>query len=253
MFYAAVATKGMAASECIRLRCGSLVVTLAKSRTPTTESLMRNKLATIAALSLFSLAACGNDKQVAMPDVETQRLDVALSDISRAGYDSDDVEIVGGGAFGVVDESNWSVCDQDPAAGDTIGRTPRLIVERTCQDEDRLDPEPEDQADAAIEEEKAPSGDEVAAAKAKKNRESRASAEETFVMPDLAGMNLQDAQDTLQTFGSYLLTQTDATGMERFQMLDSNWKVCYQVPRPGTKTPLTTLVDLGAVKLDESC
>jgi hypothetical protein len=74
-----------------------------------------------------------------------------------------------------------------------------------------------------------------------------------FKMPALVGANLQDAQDTLQVLGSYVLTQTDATGMERFQVLDSGWKVCGQRPRAGARVPVDKMVELMAVKLDEAC
>lgn len=222
---------------------------------------MRKTLTVIAAMTLLSLTACGNGEDAAMPDVQSQRLDIALSDIGRAGYDSDDVEIVGGGVFGVVDESNWSVCAQEPAAGDTIGDAPRLTVERTCDDE--LDPEDiaveetENEATAAAEE-AAPVAEEVASPadgtkQDKKNKKKPVPVNDTFTMPALVGMNLQDAQDTLQALGSFLLTQTDATGMGRFQVLDSGWKVCYQKPSAGTPTSIATMVDLGAVKLHENC
>jgi hypothetical protein len=85
--------------------------------------------------------------------------------------------------------------------------------------------------------------------KAKKTKKPPA----TFVMPSLVGMVLQDAQDRLQLEGSYLLTQTDATGLERFQIDDSNWKVCYQIPAAGTEVRFSRMIDLGAVKLDEQC
>ncbi len=49
-----------------------------------------------------------------MPDLTAKRLDIALSDLDRAGY-GDEPEVLGGGMFGVVDESNWTVCDQAPA------------------------------------------------------------------------------------------------------------------------------------------
>ncbi|MGH8825174.1 MAG: hypothetical protein ACRDVN_11940 [Jiangellaceae bacterium] len=49
-------------------------------------------------------------------------------------------------------------------------------------------------------------------------------------MPDLVGMNLQLAQDTLQALGSYLLDQEDASGLDRLQIIDSNWQVCAQEP-----------------------
>jgi beta-lactam-binding protein with PASTA domain len=74
-----------------------------------------------------------------------------------------------------------------------------------------------------------------------------------FTMPDVVGMNLQDAQDTLQALGSYLMDQVDATGMGRAQVWDRNWRVCTQDPAPDTTVPIETIVTLSAVKLDESC
>ncbi|MBT0772727.1 PASTA domain-containing protein [Kineosporia sp. J2-2] len=74
-----------------------------------------------------------------------------------------------------------------------------------------------------------------------------------FTMPDVVGGNLQQAQDELQSRGSYLLDQVDATSQHRFQLLDSDWKVCHQSPAAGTRTLKTSLVRLEAVKLDENC
>lgn len=72
-------------------------------------------------------------------------------------------------------------------------------------------------------------------------------------MPGLVGMNLQLAQDTLQAEGSYLMDQTDASGLGRFQVDDSNWQVCAQSPAAGAEVPVDAMVTLAAVKLDESC
>ncbi len=95
-------------------------------------------------------------------------------------------------------------------------------------------------------EKKAESTDEAAAEPTKKaNVEPEAEEPpvvETFQMPALVGANLQDAQDMLQSLGSYLLTQMDATGMERFQFLDSGRKVCGQRPRAGRSVPLEKMV-----------
>jgi hypothetical protein len=172
-------------------------------------------------------------------------LDIALSDIKRAGFE-DEVEVVGGGAFGVVDESAWTVCEQEPAAGSTIGSAPRLVVDRTCDTGD---------SPTGSDEETAP---EKGVAKpnrkaADKPKAEKAAPVETFVMPPLVGANLQDAQDMLQSLNSYLMTQTDATGMERFQVLDSGWKVCGQRPRAGATVSLDKMVELLVVKLDERC
>lgn len=76
---------------------------------------------------------------------------------------------------------------------------------------------------------------------------------ETFTMPRLVGKNLQDAQDLLQSLGSYLMDQQDASGLGRIQVRDSNWKVCRQRPAAGTVVPVDTVVILAAVKLDERC
>jgi beta-lactam-binding protein with PASTA domain len=72
-------------------------------------------------------------------------------------------------------------------------------------------------------------------------------------MPNVKGMNLQEAQDELQGRGSYLMDQEDAGKHHRIQVLDRNWKVCTQIPRAGRKVPLSTIVRLAAVKLDERC
>lgn len=77
--------------------------------------------------------------------------------------------------------------------------------------------------------------------------------EATFTMPALAGVNLQDAQDLLQTLDSYVMDQVDATGLERFAVDDSNWVVCSQDPAPGAVVATSTVVTLAAVKLDEAC
>jgi hypothetical protein len=82
------------------------------------------------------LAGCGSSgsgENVAtpMPLVTGLKLNVALSEIESAGF-LNDVEIVGGGTFGVVDESNWTVCEQSPAAGQALAN-PLLTVNRECE------------------------------------------------------------------------------------------------------------------------
>jgi len=69
-----------------------------------------------------------------MPDLLGARLDVALSDLDGIGFGEDDVELVGGGSFGILDESNWFVCEQRPEPGATTFDNLRLIVDRTCPD-----------------------------------------------------------------------------------------------------------------------
>ena len=93
-------------------------------------SALRVGLALVLLLSVTACSAAPEDA-VLMPDVVGLRLDVALSDIERAGF-SDDVEVLGGGVFGVVDESNWQVCEQVPAAGQGLTAPPRITVDRSC-------------------------------------------------------------------------------------------------------------------------
>lgn len=76
-----------------------------------------------------------------MPDLLGERLDVALSDLDGLGFGEDDVELVGGGTFGILDESNWFVCEQRPEPGDTTLENLRLIVDRTCPDVGAAEPD----------------------------------------------------------------------------------------------------------------
>jgi beta-lactam-binding protein with PASTA domain len=210
----------------------------------------------VACLTLLgTLAACGGQETV-MPDVTAKRLDIALSDLEHAGY-GDEPEVLGGGMFGVIDEANWTVCDQSPAPGEAVTGTPRFTVDRSCEGLDEPESESENENESAEKPAKETSSAREAskpkAAKKRPRAVQGARASETFVMPFLVGANLQDAQDRLQSLGSYLLTQNDATGMERFQVLDSGWKVCGQFPAAGMKVSIARMVDLRVVKLYESC
>ncbi|UZN04801.1 DUF4839 domain-containing protein [Cellulomonas sp. S1-8] len=100
------------------------------------ENLMPNlRMAVPILIALaLGLAGCGSGEGPVMPDVVGAQLDVALSDTDRAGIDPDEVEVVGGGLLGVVDESNWTVCEQLPAAGTAVSGKPRLVVDRSCGD-----------------------------------------------------------------------------------------------------------------------
>jgi hypothetical protein len=78
------------------------------------------------------------DKATTMPAVTGQTLDDAKSAIKNAGVD-DEVKVDGGGLFGVVVESNWEVCEQNPAAGTTVAAKPTLTVARSCVDNKTTD------------------------------------------------------------------------------------------------------------------
>ena len=106
---------------------------------------MRRLAVTFAGLAVtLLLTGCSGGGVVTMPDVVGKNLDVALSDVERAGI-NDEVEVLGGGIFGVVDESNWTVCSQEPEDGTDVSSAPRLTVDRTCDIDGATDPtqEPE--------------------------------------------------------------------------------------------------------------
>lgn len=94
-------------------------------------------LAVLVCLAFIAGCGSGSDEASVMPDVVGEGLDVAKSDLSAAGISEDDLEVVGGGMFGVVVESNWTVCEQSPSPGSTASDV-RVIVDRTCEgDESR--------------------------------------------------------------------------------------------------------------------
>jgi len=102
---------------------------------------VRLLVAVVAVVATAGLAGCGGDKATTMPDVTGKRLDDAKSAIKDAGFDGE-VKFDGGGLFGVVVESNWEVCEQNPAAGTTVAGKPTLTVARSCVD-DKSSEEPE--------------------------------------------------------------------------------------------------------------
>lgn len=83
------------------------------------------------ALVILSVAGCGSEGTAVMPDVQGKKLDAAKSTISNAGID-DDVKVDGGGAFGVLNDSNWQVCVQSPAPGAVVTGAPQLTIDRAC-------------------------------------------------------------------------------------------------------------------------
>lgn len=71
------------------------------------------------------------------------------------------------------------------------------------------------------------------------------------VMPDVICMNLQQAQDLIQTKGVFFSRSHDATGAGRMQVLDSNWVVVEQSPAAGAVIGEGD-ADLGVVKYGET-
>jgi hypothetical protein len=73
-------------------------------------------------------------------------------------------------------------------------------------------------------------------------------------MPDAVGLNLQSAQNLIQTFGVFLTTSHDLLGA-RNQLVDSNWMVCDQNVPPGQRVTgdAEGLINFGVVKREEAC
>ncbi|MFG2761528.1 PASTA domain-containing protein [Streptomyces wuyuanensis] len=75
---------------------------------------------------------------------------------------------------------------------------------------------------------------------------------QTAELPSLVGMTVAGAQDVAEVFGFQHFVDEDATGLDRPQVLEQQWRVCSQDPSPGTQ-PLEALVTLHAVRHDEEC
>jgi hypothetical protein len=67
-------------------------------------------------------------------------------------------------------------------------------------------------------------------------------------MPNVVCMNLQQAQDTIQTTGVFFSRSQDGTGQGRSQFIDSNWVVVAQTPPPGTPFGGRRHADRGEVR-----
>jgi beta-lactam-binding protein with PASTA domain len=68
------------------------------------------------------------------------------------------------------------------------------------------------------------------------------------VVPDVTGMDLQTAQDTLQAAGFYNLGSHDVTGETSFQILDRNWLVVDQTPGSGATASISERIELGVTR-----
>jgi hypothetical protein len=77
-----------------------------------------------------------------------------------------------------------------------------------------------------------------------------------WLMPDEVGKDLQAAQDHIQgvTDNPFFFTDSaDATGAERFQILDVDWTVCSQKPSAGSSFGENTNIVFYVVKDWEDC
>ncbi|MGA9762955.1 MAG: hypothetical protein WBQ14_11095 [Gaiellaceae bacterium] len=80
-------------------------------------------------VSILAFAAgCAEAKPQRVPDVRGDRLDLAEATIEARGLS---YEVHGGGKLGVIDDSDWLVCDQNPSAGKMAAEV-ELAVARSC-------------------------------------------------------------------------------------------------------------------------
>jgi beta-lactam-binding protein with PASTA domain len=75
-----------------------------------------------------------------------------------------------------------------------------------------------------------------------------------FTMPDFVGLDLQTAQNMVQTYDVFLSKSHDLLG-SRNQLVDSNWIVCDQNIPAGQQVTgdAEGLIDFGVVKREEAC
>ena len=73
-------------------------------------------------------------------------------------------------------------------------------------------------------------------------------------MPNMVGVNLQVAQNTMQANGVMYSVSHDLLGL-RNQVLDGNWQVCTQNVPAGQQVVgnVEGQIDFGVVKLEERC
>jgi hypothetical protein len=73
-------------------------------------------------------AGCSSSSPQKVPDVVGQNLDQAEGTLSAQGIGN---KVYGGGAFGIVIKSDWTVCSQNPLAGNEATSV-KLVVARSC-------------------------------------------------------------------------------------------------------------------------
>ncbi|KUL61738.1 PASTA domain-containing protein [Streptomyces sp. NRRL S-1521] len=161
------------------------------------------------------------DETAALPDMTGKGLQSAQDQAQAAGfYGLTSHDALGRDRMQAFDR-NWKVCSQTPKAGDHSTDTKvdfaAVKLEETCPAQDAGAEEPR-------------------AAGVK--------------MPDFTGKAVKVARAALDSGTS--ITVNDASGQDRFILMESNWQVCGQEPAAGAKLdgrPVT----LSAVKFEESC
>jgi beta-lactam-binding protein with PASTA domain len=79
-----------------------------------------------------------------------------------------------------------------------------------------------------------------------------ASEETAGIVPDGVGMNYQQAQDLWRAAGLFVAPANDATGANRLPVLDSNWVVISQDPKPGDRMPADGMITATVKKYSDN-
>jgi hypothetical protein len=90
----------------------------------------------------------------------------------------------------------------------------------------------------------------------KNNASDSSQSDGSFAMPNEVGANLQEAQDDIQRASGdplFVSHSRDATGADRFQVLDRDWKVCGQNVPPGQQVSAVGHIVFTVVKDYEDC
>lgn len=141
-------------------------------------------------------SSSGGGGSATVPDLADERLDVAESMLRRRGLAFKEI---GGGTFGIVVRSNWTVCSTQPAAGKATSGRVRLIIDRSCD-----------------------SSSSVPAASASTG---------SSQVPDLTGERLDVAEDALRQAG---LHYREIGGGTFGIVVRSQWVVCETNPPAGS-------------------
>ncbi|HEY8980483.1 MAG TPA: PASTA domain-containing protein [Streptomyces sp.] len=154
-----------------------------------------------------------------LPDMKGKGLQAAQDQAQAAGfYSLTSHDALGRGRMQAFDR-NWKVCSQTPAPGehptDTKVDFGAVKLEESCPAKDAGTVQ-----DAGA------------------------------TMPDFRGKSVKVARQALDSSTS--ITVNDVSGESRMVLLESNWKVCTQNPKPGAKLDGQP-VEFGAVKFGESC
>ncbi|WP_202638116.1 PASTA domain-containing protein [Bailinhaonella thermotolerans] len=178
----------------------------------------------VLALIVVLAVACGSSDPEAtstapakrVPKVTGKRLAEAMEILTAAGFRDIKPRDAAGESRIIVNQTNWVVTEQEPAAG-TRRKIDLPITLRVRKPSDGATNRPVVKG----------------------------------VIPKVTCLDLQTAQNRLQEAGYTNLVSKDGTGKDRQQVIDRNWIVTAQSPKPGTTPAKDKQITLTAIKFGE--